>query len=104
MAWEKRRGTRALYYFRSIRKGRSVRKVYYGRSQLAHQAAQEDADRRASRAAERLALVDKISRSQPLATLTANLDGDTQVLVEAEMLAAGFHRQNYSRWRHRRGK
>ena len=30
MAWERRKGSRNRYYYRSIRQGRRVRKVYFG--------------------------------------------------------------------------
>lgn len=104
MAWEKRRNGR-LYYYRSRRNadGRVV-KEYLGCGPEAVAAAKEDAARKA----ERMALRQE-EQQQRLADLTLghqilNVYTDAGALLEAALLAAGFHRPGRKPWRKRRSR
>lgn len=102
MGWE-RRGTAGPYYYRSLRRGRRVVKQYFGAGDEAQRAPREDAERRASRAAQRQAVREETGQVQPIARLTNNVAIDANLLLEAVLLASGLHRHNYGPWRARRG-
>ena len=97
MAWETRkRGGR--YYYRSRRVGRRVIKEYVGRGAAAELIAELDRQNRAKRQE----AIEAVRRTQnrldeatkPLTVFISNLD----VLVQAELLAAGFH-DHRGEWR-----
>jgi hypothetical protein len=100
MGWEKRPG--GVYYYRSVRDGSRVRKRYYGRGQTGELAAGFDDMARRRRRDAAKALEDERVRLHPLDELIAVLDAACKFAVEAELTAAGFHRQNYCAWRRRR--
>ena len=91
MAWE-RRG-RNLYYYRVHRQHGRIIREYFGRGPAAVAAAEEDAKRRAERAA------DTMLREQ-----IAGVGDEADALVSAALLAAGFHRPQRKPWRKRRSR
>ena len=101
MAWVKRGSmmTPTYYLNRRDANGR-VKTIYYGRGPWALDAAEAVERRKTNhqamkqKAAE-LAVVDRI---------VAELDEGANVLLEAVLFAEGYHRQNYSKWRKRRGQ
>jgi len=98
MAFERRGASGVYMYFasRDPATGR-VKKTYIGRGPRADAAAlarrreQREADRRAVRAAQ--------DALRDLDALTAEMDDAASLLMEAVLLAGGFHRHNYGRWR-----
>ncbi len=100
MAWEKRRGRQ--YFYKSQRVGKKVHKLYYGAGAVAQQAAKADAGRRAANEAEQRAILAEIQQTQPIQQLTSEQEEDARLLFEASMLAAGYRRTNYGRWRRQR--
>lgn len=87
MAWEKRRGRR--YYFRSLRVGNQVHKIYYGAGAAAQEAAREDAQRLATKETEQRAILTEMQRTQPIQQLTMEQEEKARLLFEACMLAGG---------------
>jgi hypothetical protein len=104
MAWELRPGSPGPYYYRATRtpEGRVV-KEYYGRGERAQAAAAAVARSQAQRNADHQAVQEERGRLAEPDGLMAELVGLTQLLLEATLLAKGFHRLNYGRWRKRRG-
>jgi hypothetical protein len=97
MSWERRRGRD--YYYRGIREGKRVRKVYLGGGPEAVEAARVDAERRAQEQAERM------ERAE-VETLDAQMDQLcrlVQRLMTAVLYSAGFHQHDRGEWRKRRG-
>lgn len=104
MAWEKRGTSGRRYYYRSIRgpDGR-VRKRYLGTGFAAEKAARQVAENRAEREAERARIREEIGRTEMPQKLTDTIEDSSQLMLEAMLLASGFHRHNYGPWRRRRG-
>lgn len=101
MAWEKRRNGR-LYYYRATRRGKRVVKTYIGTGPAAEAAARADAERRAARAAERQA-EQQVREAHAMAVEQVVAFGcQVNSLMEAELLAAGYHRHCRGPWRKRR--
>lgn len=98
MAWEMR-GAAGPYYFRSIRVGQRVLRQYCGKGAAARQAAQADEQRRTGKTAELRAILTELRHSRPAQQLTQEQEDQAKLLFEAEMLAAGYRRTNYGRWR-----
>ena len=103
MAYEARKSGSRFYYasLRDAATGR-VRKVYLGRGERAAEAAAAVAGRRERREAERRAVRDARAALRALDGLTAELDAAAALLMEAVLLAWGWHRPNYGPWRRRR--
>jgi hypothetical protein len=102
MAWETRRGRK--YYYRSRRVGGRVVKQYFGRGPVAELAAAMDADQRARRAAEAEVARCEQARLEPVQAATSQLDDVCDLLVNAMLISAGYHRPNYGPWRRRRAQ
>jgi hypothetical protein len=100
MAWEHRqRG--GPYYTRSRREDGRVVREYIGTGELAETLAHADEAIRRSRA-ERVARErDELEEARGLASAADELHEVVEVLTDAEMLAAGFHRHK-GQWRRRR--
>jgi hypothetical protein len=101
MGWETRRG-QGRYYTRSRKvNGRMIRE-YVGTGLVAELAAQEDAETRARRLAEREHLQHEATRwasaTAPFRELSQLLDG----LTAAGLIAAGYHQHHRGAWRKRR--
>jgi hypothetical protein len=101
LSWETRRG-HGHYYTRSRKViGRIVRE-YVGTRLLAKLAAEQDAEVRAQRLAERERLQHESAR---WASATASLSQLSQVLeglTAATLIAAGYHQHHRGAWRKRR--
>ena len=104
MAFEARRpgGSRYMYVSRRDPLTGKVKKVYLGRGRRADAAAAELELRRQQRLAERDANRRAEADLRGVDGMIAELNAAVVILLEAELLAAGFHRANYSRWRKRR--
>ena len=102
MAWEQRKNTSRRYYYRSRRlpDGRVI-KTYHGTGQRGAQAA--DADRRKS--AERCLQLRRhraqLEHFQHVAAPLVELCEACDVITQAALLAAGYHRRK-GEWRNRR--
>ena len=95
-------GKRYLYASRRDPETGRVRKVYLGAGPRAEAAARELEEGRNRRGAERLALELRQCELRPADELMAALHEAAGVLLEATLLAAGYHRRNYGPWRRRR--
>lgn len=105
MAFEARKPGGTVYFYSSVRDSRTgrVRKVYVGTGPRAAAAAAAVEARRQQRAAERRAGERLRAELAAADALAADLDAAATLLMEAALLAAGFHRRNYGAWRHKRG-
>ncbi len=101
MGWETRQG-QGRYYTRSRKVDGRIIREYVGTGLVAELAAQEDAEARAQRLAERQRLQQETARwastATPLMELSRLLDG----LTAAALIAAGFHQHHRGAWRKRR--
>jgi hypothetical protein len=98
MAWEKRAARR--YYYRSVRRDGRVTKIYYGSGSAGQAAAEEDDARHARHRAETAAWLADQVRLEPLIALARQMQAVAQLLADAVLLAAGFHRaKNRQPWR-----
>ena len=104
MAFEHRKTSAARYLFIAFRDRTTgkVRKKYYGRGPEADAAAAALADRKKQREAERHALATGRAELRVVDALMHDLDGGASALMEAALLAAGYHRENYGPWQLRR--
>lgn len=104
MALETRKvgGNAYLYLYRRDAKTGRVRKVYVGRGPKADAAAAELAARKKCRADERQAVERAAAELRAVDVLMAGLDDAAALVLEATLLAAGYHRRNYGKWRKRR--
>ena len=100
MAWETRK--ERPYYYAAARVDGRVVKTYFGRGQAARLAASFDAEARANRAAERAALAALREQLAGPDRALSELETASDQLLEAGLLAAGYHRTNYGPWRRRR--
>jgi hypothetical protein len=102
MAWE-RRGKTATYYYRSVRRDGQVKKLYLGKGSAAHKAAKEAAIERANLEAGNQLISREEMKTATACQLSKQVETLSTCLMDAVLLGAGFWRQNYSRWRKRRG-
>ena len=100
MGWEERRGR--LYYYRSVREGKRVRKEYGGGGALGQLAAQLDELKRLQRKEEEASWREEWDRLQRSAAFLQELEEAAEVLTRAYLLASGCH-QYKSQWRRKRG-
>lgn len=101
MSWE-RRGRRR-YYFRARKVQGKVVKQYVGRGPKAETTAAEDARERAKREAIRCSAAEEQQRHEALEELVGNLSRQTEKMLNAALVAAGYYQHNRSEWRRRRG-
>ena len=101
MSWETRRGS-GRYYTRSRKVNDRIIREYVGTGLVAELAAQQDAEERAQRLAERERLQHEAARwasaAAPLRQLSQLLDG----LTAATLISAGYHQHHRGAWRKRR--
>jgi hypothetical protein len=101
MGWETRRGG-GSYYTRSRKVGSRIIREYVGTGLVAELAAEQDAEARAEKLAERERLQHEAARwasaKVPMTELSELLDG----LTAAALIAAGYHRHHRGAWRKRR--
>jgi hypothetical protein len=100
MGWDKH-GTRR-YYTRSHKKDGKVTRVYFGNGAEAELAAALDKSRRERKQAERQALQADRKRWDDACDTLDSLIAFSDLLVEAKLLAEGFHQHDRGQWRRRR--
>lgn len=99
MSLEERNGK--LYYYRSVRHGDTVRRVYVGSGELARIAYEGDvAERAAEEHARREAELER-ERLEALAAPVEELSEAADILACAHLIAAGCHRHKGERRRAR---
>jgi hypothetical protein len=97
MPWEKR-GVRA-YFYRSVRRGGRVQRLYMGTGAAGRMAADADALRRAEQKVEEEARRAHRDQLDAAMTLTCDLNRGCELLAAATLLAAGYHRPCRHVWR-----
>jgi hypothetical protein len=100
MALENRNGN--LYYYRSVREGERVRKVYIGAGEFARISSERDVLNRTGREEERQRGRETVARLEALAAPLVELDETADALLRAAFVAGGHHRYK-GEWRLRRG-
>jgi hypothetical protein len=95
MGWDK--GGR--YYTRSRRVNGQVVREHIGGGELGLLAAQLDADEREQRLRERAATLAERDRLVALDMPLSELNDLAELLVQAALLAAGYHQHNRGEWR-----
>jgi hypothetical protein len=101
LAYERRESGFRYYYTCTRRNGRNE-KTYFGRGFAAEIAVELEAQKRERRRAEAEALKAEQARLEPLDRKLAELEHATDLMLAITLTAAGFHRQNYCRWRKKR--
>jgi hypothetical protein len=101
MALEKRGGN--LYYYRSIRRGDKVRRVYVGSGELATIAHERDLMERAQKEHRRQEERRELEKLESLAAPVLEIGEAAEVLTRAHLVAAGYRRHK-GEWRMRRGR
>jgi hypothetical protein len=101
MAWHVSNGVR--YYYRSVREGRRVRRVYAGTGLRGELAAAADAARRAQRQADACAWEVLRARLRAADAVVAGLARAAETAAHAHLLRGGFRRHARGHWRRRRG-
>ena len=99
MTLEKRDGN--LYYYRSVRRGETVRKVYIGAGELARIAHEQEIMNRAAEEAERERGQGEVERMEALGAPVRELCEISDVLTRAHLAACGYRRVK-GEWRLRR--
>jgi hypothetical protein len=99
MALENRGGR--VYYYRSVRDGEKVRKVYEGSGELARIAHERVIMNRAALEHERRESAKELEGLEALAAPFLELSQTVEILVQAHLIAAGYHRSK-GEWRRRR--
>jgi hypothetical protein len=99
VAWERCRDN--LYYYQAEREGGRVRKRYVGTGEEAELIAHADATIRRTKTERRERARAEMEEAEGLASMADELDDAAEVLVRAEMLAAGYHKRK-GEWRRRR--
>ena len=99
MALERKDGN--LYYYRSVRDGEKVRKVYVGAGEFARVFAEGDILRRTSRKAQREREKAELETLKGLVAPVEEVSDAAKVLVIAHLVARG-HRKHKGEWRRAR--
>ena len=97
MGWYKRGAKR--YYFRSIRNGTSVEKLYFGSGPVAELAARADALKQHEQEESRQHWKQDKALIEDACHAFDELDRRCDLLRDAMCLAAGFHRPSLHKWR-----
>jgi hypothetical protein len=82
-----------LYYYRSVRDGEKIRRVYVGAGEFARIFAEGEILRRTSRKAQREREKAELERLEDLIAPVEELSGAAEVLVRSHLVAAGYHRR-----------
>jgi hypothetical protein len=90
-----------LYYYRSIRNGEKVRKLYVGAGEFARICSEIDLLRRTSRRAQRERDRVELERVKGLVALVEEVSEATKVLVTAHLVDGGY-RKRKGEWRRAR--
>jgi hypothetical protein len=96
---ERRNGR--LYYYRSVRDGEKVRKVYVGAGEFARICSETDILRRTSRRAQRERERTELERLEGLLALLEEFSEAAKVLVIAHLVDGGY-RKRKGEWRRAR--
>jgi len=96
MGWEERRGR--LYYYRSVRQGKRVRKEYVGGGAFGQLLAQLDELERLQREEEEASWKEEREHLERSAGFLRELQEAAEILIRAELLVAGFHKRK-GEWR-----
>lgn len=104
MAFEKRPTSAARYLYIGFRDPDTgkVKKRYLGHGPEADKAAAALAARKKHREAERRAFESTCTELRHVDDLMNTLNGGATILLEAALLAAGYHRTNFGPWQLRR--
>jgi hypothetical protein len=92
-----------LYYYRSVRDGERVRKVYVGAGEFARICSETDILCRSSRRARREQERAELERLEALIAPVLELSEAAKGLAHAHLIAAGYHRHKGD-YRRARGK
>ena len=103
MAWQIRPGRRPVY-FRSVRIGGKVVRQYIGSGPEAERIAAADAQRRAEGKAKVEMQKTERARLETTATPLSDFSAQLELLMRAELLAAGCHQHAHCEWRRRHVK
>jgi hypothetical protein len=90
-----------LYYYRSVRDGEKVRKVYVGAGEVARICSETDILRRTSRRAQRERERVELERLMGLVALVVELSDVAKVLAIAHLVDGGY-RKRKGEWRRAR--
>ncbi len=99
MGWEERRGR--SYYYRSVRRGKHVRKEYVGGGAFGQLLAQIDELERLQRKEEEASWREEWEHLQQNAGFLRELEEAAEILTRAQLLVAGFHKRK-GEWRRKR--
>jgi hypothetical protein len=83
------RNARQHYYYRRQRDGKSVKRVHIGAGSVAHEAAAQDALRKAKREADRQEAQRTVAMLEPLDALGTEFDEGLWLLTMATLFAGG---------------
>ena len=95
---------KTVHYYRSVRVGAKVKRVYVGCGEKARLAAAADERRRRRQQMERSTLQADRQQWEAACTHLNELIAVTNLLVKAVLLAEGFHQHQQGAWRQRRDK
>jgi hypothetical protein len=105
MGWERRGKAGRMVYYRVTRSAEGkVVKQYFGRGERAAAAAAVVARSKAQRNADRQAVQEEQALLAGPEGVMVELIQVAHLLMEGTLLASGFHRLNYGKWRKRRVK
>jgi hypothetical protein len=79
------------YYYRSVRDGDKVRKVYVGAGEKARVSHEEDVFRRVGRRARREQEKEDLERLEALTSPVLEVFEAAKILTRAHLIAAGYH-------------
>jgi hypothetical protein len=85
------RRDRRLYYYRSVRDGQNVCKVYVGAGEIARISHEGDILRRTEREAQREKQRAELERLEALVTPVEKLSEAAEILARAHLIASGCH-------------
>ncbi len=100
MALEQRDGR--TYYYRTIREGGKVRRVYLAAGELARIAHERETMNAAAEEERRKREREDLESLKALAAPLRELDEGAEILTRAVLVAAGYHRHK-GQWRRKRG-
>ena len=103
MAWERRRAGKGAYFYRSIKIGDSVRKVYYGRGEAAHQAAAAMERRCQDRQEAKKLLQEARAGTHEADRLAKELREWSEVLLKTWLILTGHRKCRGQWWRSQHG-
>jgi hypothetical protein len=101
MGWERRGSKR--YYYRARRVGTRVIKEYFGSGRRARLAAKEDDEERRRKALDRCEIWAIEKAVADVETLMGDLEDVANTMLQASLLAAGYH-QHRGNWRKSRAR